>query len=116
MDMKDDKAAMIAGIPTGSALIAYSLHNWQVLYWGLWITAFLAVELPAVFNGRLGDTFSETWWRWLHIRGGMRPTPDGRAIYVKPLPLWLAIPIRIVIVGFGVWLIMHLGFGWWGGY
>jgi hypothetical protein len=106
---------MAGGAISGSATTSMLFHNWQILYWAGWIIAFLAVELPAVFNARLGDTFSETWWRWLHIKGGMRPTPDGGLVAVKPLPLWAAIPIRIVIVGFGVWLIGHLGFGLWGG-
>lgn len=114
MDAKDGQA-LGAGLTSGAALASWALGNWEILWWAGWIIAFLAVELPAVFNAKLGDSFSETWWRWLHIKGGMRPTPDGGVVAVKPLPLWAAIPIRMVIVAFGVWLIGHLGFGLWGG-
>jgi hypothetical protein len=114
---KDDREAIAAGIasPVSLGTIAWAVGNWEIFFWGLWIGAFLLVEIPAVFNGKLGDTFSETWWRWLRIKGGYRPRPDGRNVYIKPWPLWATVPLRVVIVGFGLWLIGHLGFGLWGG-
>lgn len=84
------------------------------LFWVLWIVAFLAVELPAVFNAKKGDTFSEAWWRFLRIRTGKVVGPQGDVVYVKPWPLWISVPLHLIIVAFGVWLIGHLGFGLWG--
>lgn len=97
-------------------MLAWSLSNWAVLFWGLWIASFLAVEIPSIFNARLGDTFSEAWWRYLRIKTGEVRTSDGaRVKYFRAFPLWVAIPVRLVIIAFGVWLIGHLGFGMWGG-
>lgn len=92
-----------------TGVIAENL-GWEPVFWGVWITAFIVVEIPAVFNARKGDTFTESWRRWLHIKGGY----DGVGQPVKPYPLWIGIPVQVAIVSFGVWLIGHLGFGWWG--
>lgn len=112
---KADVTALGAGALGSGALIAWGLQNWEVLYWALWISAFLVVELPAVFNGKKGDTFSETWWRILRIRGGHEPLPGGGFTMIKPFPWWVSLPLHIAIVAFGTWLIGHLGFGLWGG-
>lgn len=118
---KVDTVLMTGGIASGSGYLAFALSNWYVLFWGFWIAAFLAVELPAVFNARKGDTLSEQLWRWLRINGGrfrakeLHPLPDGTMKLVKPFPLWATIGVRIVIVGFGLWLTGHVAFGLWGG-
>lgn len=84
--------------------------SWQPIYWALWIVAFLAVELPAVFNSKKGDTFTESWRRFLRIRGGY----DDLGRPLKPFPLWVSITLHTGIVVFGVWLIGHMAFGLWG--
>jgi len=113
---ESDLTLVILAIPSSSAMIAWAVENWHVVWWGLWIAAFLAVELTAVFNARLGDTSSEAWWRYLRIKTGPVVTQDGKRIqYFKPWPLWIAVPLRLVVVAFGIWLIGHLGFGLWGG-
>lgn len=75
--------------------------NRHKVFWALWVGAFLAYELPAVFNAAQEDTFSEFFWGLFHINDS--------------LPLWQSIPIHGAIVAFGVWLIGHLAFGLWGG-
>lgn len=106
---------LTSSLPVMFSLLAWAAHNWHVLYWGGWIVAFLLVEIPAVCNAKLGDTFSETWWRWLRIGHGDRVMNRGELQVLKRFPLWVAIPLRLLIVAFGVWLIGHLGFGLWGG-
>ena len=102
--------------PWVGVVLGWAALNWHILYWALWIGAFLVVEIPAIFNARLGDTFSEAWWRWLRIRGHEAvEQSDGTYKVLRPYPLWVAIPLRVAIVLFGVWLIGHLGFGLWGG-
>lgn len=63
--------------------------------WILWGALFLAIELPAVFNRRDGDTLSEHLRRWFALKG----KPAG----------WLA--RRVVLGGFFVWLVVHLFVG-----
>lgn len=75
--------------------------NRHKVFWALWVGAFLAYELPAVFNAAQEDTFSEFFWGLFRINDS--------------LPLWQSIPIHGAIVAFGVWLIGHLAFGLWGG-
>lgn len=91
--------------------VVYHREGWEAVYWLLWVAAFLAVEIPSIFNARKGDTFSEVWWRFFRIKGGL----DKHGNQMRPLPLALGIPIHVGIVAFGVWLIGHLGFGLWGG-
>lgn len=115
---KEDKDILIVGTasPTSAAMFGLALGSWEAFFWFLWIAAFLVVELYAVFNAKLGDTFSESWWRYLRIKTGNVTTKDGRVVaYEKPWPLWVSLPLRAVIIAFGVWLIGHLGFGLWGG-
>lgn len=78
--------------------------------WTVWILLFLAIEIPAVFNAKKGDTFTEVWRRFFRIRGGH----DQYGNPIKPFPLWIGIPIHTGIVAFGIWLIGHMAFGLWG--
>jgi hypothetical protein len=116
-----DLALTAGAVLTGTGVLAFVLQNWQIFFWVAWILAFLAVELPAVFNARKGDTLSEQLWRWLRINGGrfrvkeLHPLPDGTMKLVKPFPLWFTIALRVVTVGFGIWLTGHIAFGLWGG-
>lgn len=62
-----------------------------VAAWILWILAFLAIELSALFNRRPGDTLSELVWNLFAIRG-------------KPLG-W---QLRRLALALGlVWLVAH---------
>jgi hypothetical protein len=62
-----------------------------VAAWILWILMFLAIEMPAVFNRRPGDTLSELVWDVFAIRG-------------KPLG-W---QVRRLALAIGlVWLVAH---------
>lgn len=38
--------------------------KWSVL-WILWLTSFLAIEIPAAFNDEEDDTLSEHVWMWI---------------------------------------------------
>lgn len=117
MDQEDkDVIVLGAASPASAGMLAWALGSWEVFFWLLWISAFLIVEVRAVFNAKLGDTFSESWWRYLRIKTGTVVTKEGHTVaYEKPWPMWFSIPLRIAIVAFGIWLIGHLGFGLWGG-
>jgi hypothetical protein len=71
------------------------------LAWTAWILFFLVVELAALFRKAPGDTFSEHWWSLFRLR--------------ERVPLPVRIALLAVQVGFGVWLVGHLAFGWWTG-
>ena len=71
---------------------------WTVL-WLAWGAAFLAIELPAAFNRRPGDTLSEHVWAWFHVHD-RRPTA-------------LTWTLRAVLLAFLAWLLVHLAFGIW---
>lgn len=36
--------------------------------WLVWIVMFFAIELPAAFNRKEGDTLSEHLWKWFSIK------------------------------------------------
>lgn len=67
------------------------MNGWTVA-WAIWIAIFFAIELPALFNQRLGDTLSEHLWRWFAISG----KPAG----------WRA--RRFVLLAGLAWLVAHL--------
>ncbi|MGV1006974.1 MAG: hypothetical protein ACOYEV_19915 [Candidatus Nanopelagicales bacterium] len=78
------------------------MTGWDWL-WIVWIGYFLAVEGTALVCSRKNDTLSELFWRYLHI--GKSAPPAGRAVWV----------IRVMTLAFGVWLVLHMAFGWFGG-
>lgn len=86
------------------------MENWEPWFWSAWLIMFLVVEIPAILNARKGDTFTESWRRWWRIRGGV----DATGIPVKPWPIWVAVPVHLGMLAFGIWLTGHLGFGLWG--
>lgn len=67
--------------------------------WLVWILSFALLEGTALAKGRRGATFSEHIWRWFRV-GDPRPTSATWA---------LRVPLLIGLV----WLLGHLGFGWW---
>jgi len=69
------------------------------LAWTAWILFFLVVEAAALIRKAPGDTFSEHWWSLFRVR--------------ERVPLPARIVLLVVQVGFGIWLIGHLAFGWW---
>ena len=63
------------------------MSPWSIA-WLVWILAFAAIEAPAVWRKRKGDTLSEQWW-WLRDRK-IGPVPVGWAILL-PFWIWLTI-------------------------
>lgn len=66
------------------------MSGWTVA-WALWISAFFAIEIPAIANKKPGDTLSEHVWSWFAIKG----KPTG----------WRA--RRLVLLAFLAWLSLH---------
>jgi hypothetical protein len=69
------------------------------ILWVFWIVAFLALEIPALLDRRLGDTLSEHVWIWFKVKD-VRPTAFT----------WV---MRLTLVAFMVWLSGHFIFGIW---
>ena len=67
--------------------------------WIAWILTFIVLEGIGLFDGRPGGTLSELTWRTFRVRD-RRPTA-------------LVWTLRAVLLGFLVWLVGHLGMGWW---
>lgn len=67
--------------------------------WALWIAAFAVLEGIGLFDGRKGGTWSELIWGVFRVRD-RRPTRTTWAL-------------RGVLLVALVWLVGHLGFGWW---
>ncbi|MFB4318472.1 hypothetical protein [Actinomadura sp. 21ATH] len=65
--------------------------------WIFWVMMFFAIELPALFNRRQGDTLSEVIWNVFAVRG----KPAG----------WQLRRLGL-LVGL-VWLVAHLVTGGW---
>lgn len=74
------------------------MSGWTIA-WLIWGAAFLAIELPAAFNRRPGDTLSETVWRWFRVK--------------DPRPTAVTWTLRVALAAFLVWLTVHLTFGVW---
>lgn len=67
--------------------------------WWAWITAFTVLEGIGLASAKRGDTLSELTWRVFRVRDA-RPTRTTWAL-------------RAVLLVALVWLVGHLGFGWW---
>jgi hypothetical protein len=67
--------------------------------WALWISAFVVLEGIGLWDGRKGGTLSELTWATFRVLD-RRPTPL----------VWV---LRGVLLVFLVWLLGHLGMGWW---
>jgi hypothetical protein len=67
--------------------------------WALWILLFVVLEGIGLWDGRKGGTFSELIWAVFRVHD-RRPTA-------------LTWALRAVLLGGLVWLVGHLGFGWW---
>ena len=94
-------------------------------YIGLFVV-FWIIEGIAIFNSRSGDTLSEHLWAWLGIkRTPFRYPPIGStwsqsgpyprqelAVYFKT-PVWTMKVLRIVFLGFMLWLVVHIVTGGW---
>ncbi|WP_406321036.1 hypothetical protein [Streptomyces sp. NBC_00519] len=59
--------------------------------WLVWLGAFVGLEIPALFNRRRGDTFSEHIWRWFAVRS------SGRYAVLR----------RLLLVAVLAWLVAH---------
>jgi hypothetical protein len=71
--------------------------------WWIWVGAFVLIEGTALaleyFRHRSELTFSEVFWKVFHVRDP-RPTAGTWVLRAGAL------------IGL-VWLVGHLGFGWW---
>ena len=71
--------------------------------WWIWITAFVLTETTALIIEwrwhRQDLTFSELFWRLFHVR--------------DPRPTAFTWVIRAGALAGLLWLVGHLGFGWW---
>lgn len=72
------------------------MSGWTVA-WLFWIAAFLAIEVPALFNKEPGDTLSEHIWKWFSVKDKSRG--------------WQA--RRFVLVTFLAWITLHFATGGW---
>lgn len=70
--------------------------GWTVA-WLLWIFMFFAIEMPAIWDKKPGNTLSEHVWKWFAITGK---------------PKWWRIR-RIGLASFLVWLVTHFITGGW---
>jgi len=66
--------------------------------WLVWIALFFCLEIPALLNKQDGDTLSEHFWAWFHVKDS-RHTPI----------VWV---LRGALLVGLAWLFFHLGFGW----
>jgi hypothetical protein len=72
---------------------AVSMAKVYALLWILWIAAFLAIELSAIFTAHDQYTLSDFVWRLEHINAA-----------------WTF--LRFFICAFCVWLTLHMSLGW----
>ncbi len=72
------------------------MDGWTVA-WLLWLAMFAAIEGPAIFNNRTGDTLSEKVWAWFAVKD-------------KPRGWQLR---RFILLAFMAWLAVHFLTGGW---
>ncbi len=65
--------------------------------WLVWIVMFFAIELPAAFNRKKGDTLSEHLWKWFSIKD------KAKGWRVRRMGLTFTL----------VWIFIHLITGGW---
>ena len=65
--------------------------------WIFWLLLFVAIEGPAIFNKRKGDTLSEHVWSWFSIK------QKGAGWRLR----------RVVLLAFMGWLVLHFMTGGW---
>lgn len=102
------------------------MTTWDYV-WLAWLAWFLAVEGIALARKEPGDTLSEHVWKWFKVRTvktikiDLATRTNGEVIWNEVIRVrhtkigWQVMVLRLVLVGFLVWLTMHLAFGWWGG-
>lgn len=76
--------------------------TWYTVAWLLWLGAFFAIELPAIFNKQSGDTLSEHVWFWFAV-----DVDAERERLCKRGNVWLWRLRRLALIILMAWLSLH---------
>jgi len=69
---------------------ARRISKWT-LFWLLWIGLFFGIEIPALRNKVVGDTFSEHVWRWAAVKSQTAAFKRLRRLALLVFVTWLSV-------------------------